>query len=141
MSIVSLALLAVVSKVPSFTVPDEPDEIIVTGSAKPYQLSGKQLVTAARVFAKYRPVFAPQGRLLFEVRRKSGRNLHGLRLSLRTKTSDIPLLLDGQSRFVLPANVDKNWQLVANRGSGSLKIYPMVLSPGTSPDDRLLGDM
>lgn len=120
---------------------DADDEIVVTGFNKPYKLDGKQLATAARVFTKYRPVYAPQGRLLFEVRRKSGADLKGLRLSLRSKTSDMPLVLDAQSRFVLPAVVDKNWQLVANRGSGSLKIYPIVLSPGTSASDRRLGDM
>lgn len=119
----------------------EPDEIVITGYSKPYKLNLRQLANAARVFAKYRPVYAPRSQLLFEVRRKSGRDLSGLRLSLRSKTADIPLVLDAQSRFVLPAAIDKNWQLVANRGSGSLKIYPVVLSPGTSASDRMLGDM
>lgn len=137
-----LSIAAAIQAVPASPEPAaETDEIVITGYSKPYQLNGKQLANAARAFAKYRSAYAPQSRLLFEVRRKSGRDLSGLRLSLRSRTTDIPLVLDAQSRFVLPAVVDKTWQLVANRGSGSVEVGPLVLSPGTSADDRRLGDM
>lgn len=119
----------------------ESDQIVVTGYSKPYKLNGKQLATAARVFRKYRGAYAPQARLMFQVRRKTSRDLGDLRLALRSKTVDIPLTLDAQSRFVLPDVIGKDWQLVANRGSGGLKIHPLVMTSGTSIDDRLLGDM
>lgn len=123
-------------------VEDTRDEIVVTGFNKPYKLTGKQLATALRVFRKYRPVYAPRGHLLFAVSRKgASRNRDPLRLSLRSGDSVIPIALDAASRFALPELPDKNWELVANRGSGAIRIQPLVLSPGATESDRSLGDM
>lgn len=119
----------------------ETDEIVVTGFSKPYKLTGKQLATAARVYRKYRPGYAPQAKLLFQVASKGRRDLSGLKLFLQSKNASIPVVLDEAARFVLPELAAGDWTLVANRGSGSLQINPLVLSPGTTEADRTLGDM
>lgn len=118
------------------------DEVVVTGFSKPYKLTAKQLATAQRVFRKHRLRYAPQGRLYFQVKRRSGgRDLSGLRLSLRSGVRTLPLTLDAHSRFVLPDLKGDEWTLVANRGSGAIGIMPVVMSPGTTEDDVRLGDM
>lgn len=139
--ILALALAAG-SVAPAPAPADDADEIVVTGFNKPYKLTGKQLSTALKVYRKYRPVYAPQAQLLFEVSRKAAsRHLDPLRLSLRSGDSVIPIALDSASRFVLPELPDKDWELIANRGSGAIKIRPLVLSPGSTESDRSLGDM
>lgn len=136
-----IALSAAILPQPALAA-EEVDEIVVTGFSKPYKLTGKQLAAALKAYAKYRPVHAPQGRLFFEVKRRTGgRDLGGLRLSLRSGERVVPITLDAASRFILPALPGKNWELVANRGSGGIKISPLVLSPGSTETDRSLGDM
>lgn len=121
---------------------DTVDEIVVTGFSTPYKLTGKQLASALKVYRKYRPVYAPQARLLFEVSRKTTTAARDpLRLSLRSGDEIIPIALDASSRFALPELPGKDWELVANRGSGAIKIQPLILSPGSTEPDRALGDM
>lgn len=137
----SIALSAAIVPPPAGAAEDV-DEIVVTGFSKPYRLTGKQLAAAFKAYVKYRPVHAPRGLLFFEVKRRTGgRDLKDLRLSLRSGDRIVPITLDAASRFVLPALPGKNWELVANRGSGGIRINPLVLSPGSSEIDRSLGDM
>lgn len=119
------------------------DEIVITGFSKPFKLDGKQLATAVRVYRKYRPALAPRSRLLFQVERggNSRRDLSGLKLTLRSGDTVVPLTLDARSRFVLPELGQRDWELRANRGAGSLRILPLILSPGGEQFDRRLGDM
>lgn len=144
MSVFAAFLLAaaVVQSVDPAQTEGSGDEIVVTGFSKPYRLTGKQLATALKVYAKYRPIHAPRGRLFFQVtRRKTGRDLTDLKLSLRSGDRVVPIELDAASRFTLPALSGSNWELVANRGSGGIRIDPLVLSPGSTESDRTLGDM
>lgn len=139
---VVLAAFALSVAPPPAVATQEVDEIVVTGFSKPYKLTGRQLAAALKAYRKYRPLHAPQGKLLFEVsRRIASRNPDPLRLSLRSGASVIPVALDASSRFVLPELAGKGWELVANRGSGAIKIQPLILSPGSTEADRALGDM
>lgn len=117
------------------------EEVVVTAYAKPYKLNGKRLATAQRVFAKHRARTSPQARLLFQARPRGQRDLSGLRLTLRSAGQSIPVALDGENRFALPSIPKGDWRLVANRGSAAMEITPIVLSPGSTPDDRRLGDL
>lgn len=117
-----------------------PEEIIVSGIKDPYFISPKQLAGAVAEFNKWRPSLAPQARLLFRVGVLKGGNHDGLELTLRSGEQRIPLQMDQQHRFALPA-VTGRWTLVANRPRGSLTILPLTLSPGTSDGDRRLGDL
>lgn len=143
----TLTLAASPCRAASIAVPnslaDEPiEEIVVTGIAKPFKLTAKQLRRALQVYAKRRPTYGPASQLLFEVKPKAGAgDLSGLRLRLRSGDTVIPISLDSASRFVLPVLPRGKWELVANRGAKGLRISPLVLSPGTTQSDWRLGDM
>lgn len=121
----------------------EGDEIVITGYAKRYKFSGKQLRKAAKVYAAGKAAYAPASQLMFVVtRKKGGSDLNGVKLSLRAPGKKaIAVPLDSASRFVLPAFPKGAWELVANRGSGALEFSPLVVSPGTTDTDVRLGDM
>lgn len=122
--------------------PPQGDEIVVTGTWKPMSLNAKELARAVKAHGKLRGAYAPQSQLFFQLLHgPGGRNLDGLTLSFRSKRGSVPVLLDANRRFTLPALPGKGWKLVANRRSGSFGIMPLVLSPGTAEDDRLLGDL
>lgn len=134
-----LILLTPLAAAPPAAAPPRAEEIVVTGARKPLTLSAKTLARAARAHRKGRPVYAPQSRLSFEVR--SGpdrRSLQGLTLTFRSKDKVVPVVLDADHRFVLPELPGKGWKLVANRNVG---VVPLVMSPGTSDADRMLGDL
>lgn len=118
------------------------DEIVVIGPRDQFKLASKQLKRASKAYAKGRPAYAPESRLYFVAwPGKVGPGLANLRLTLRSKTRSVPVALDAAHRFVLPDLAGEDWELVANRRSEGLKITPLVMSPGTSDADRLLGDL
>lgn len=118
------------------------DEIVVTGSWKPMSLDAKELSRAVKAHGKLRGAYAPQSQLFFQVLRgPGGRSLDGLTLTFRSKKGSVPVLLDANRRFTLPEPPGKGWKLVGNRRSGSFGVMPLVMSPGTADDDRLLGDL
>jgi len=120
----------------------EDQAISVVGFKNPYRLTVKQLRDAARAYRKGRPVYAPASILYFEVKpARPGESLDGVTLTLRSADRAIPVPLDSANRFVLPELGSDDWQLVANRSRAGLVVRPVVMSPGTSEDDRMLGDM
>lgn len=117
------------------------DEIVITGQPWPLTLNAKELARAVKAHRKLRAVYAPQSQLSFEVLRGSGsRSLDGIKLTFRSKNEVVPVVLDANRRFTLPALPGKGWKLVANR-RGGFGILPLVMSPGTNDADRLLGDL
>lgn len=119
----------------------EAQEIVVTGS-KSSTLDAGKLARALRAYEEGRRVLAPQSKLFFAVKPgPKARGLEGLKLTFHSRGLTVPIPIDGDRRFALPALTDKNWKLVANRGGEAVVITPIVLSSGTSPSDRLLGDL
>ena len=105
-------------------------------------LDAKELARAVKAHGKLRGAYAPQSQLFFQVLSgPGGRNLDGLTLSFGSKDRSVPVLLDANRRFTLPELPGKGWKLVGNRRSGSFGVMPLVMSPGTTEDDRLLGDL
>lgn len=116
-------------------------EIVVTGFAKPYKLTGKQLVRAQTAFNAKRGQLAPQSQLYFQIISQEGGDISDLDLYLKRGDEVLSLPIDGQSRFVLPPLNGNDWTLFANRNRKAITITPTILSPGTSERNRMLGDL
>jgi hypothetical protein len=150
---ICLAILAAPPCLPLFPMPAaaqlaapeaalEEQEISVVGFRNPYKLTVKQLRGAARAYRKGKAVYAPASTLFFQVKTaEAGESLDGVTLTLRAADQSIPVPLDAASRFVLPELGSDDWELVANRSRAGLIVRPVVMSPGTSEADRMLGDM
>jgi len=139
----SLALLASSASGQVPVAPAEPQaqEIVVTGS-RAKSLDRKKLARALKAHRSGRSIYAPQSQLFFTMRPTPGApGLEGLKLAIRTKTGVMPIEIEGGRRFVLPEQIKGKWKLVTNRTSDSFAIEPLVMSPGTSSADRLLGDL
>jgi hypothetical protein len=141
-ALAALLLLALPAAVAAAQSTDaDAGEILVVGFKNPYKLTHKELGGALAAYQKGRMTYAPDSGLYFEVKSSGGETLTGLQLSLAAGDESIPVELDGQNRFVLPALPGGDWELKANRRRGGLIVKPLVLSPGTNEADRLLGDM
>lgn len=119
------------------------DDIVVTGLLRPLTMSAKEFARAVKAHRELHLVYAPQSRLIFQVRAAAGadgRGMENLKLTFRSKNGIVPVAIDADNRFTLPALPGKGWKLVANRRRG-FGILPLVLSPGTGDADRLLGDL
>lgn len=122
-------------------VPNDED-IVIVGPSKSYKLTGKELLAAQTAFVKYRPHYAPQGELLFEVfPRKAGASLDGLNLRLTDGMTTVPLPLDGEHRFRLPALDGKDWRIVSGRRDFPLGIRAWVYSPSSHFGSWRFGDL
>jgi len=140
--VISLSVPAIAQQPPA---PDQTQtaeaEIVVTGFAKPYKLTGKQLVRAQTAFNAKRGQLAPESQLYFQVTPQDGGDISGLDLYLKHGDEIVPLPLDRQSRFILPALSGNDWTLFANRNRKGIAVTPTILSPGTSERNRMLGDL
>jgi hypothetical protein len=116
-------------------------DIVVTGFANPYRLTGEQLALAQAAFAANRGRLAPQSQLYFQVASQGGDTISDLDLYLKRGDDIISLPLDGQHRFILPPLSGGDWTLFANRNHDGITVTPVILSPGTSERSRLLGDL
>lgn len=117
------------------------DEIVVTALSKPLKLHSREVARAIKAHRKLRPLYAPNSQLFFQLMAASDqRSLDGLTLTLRSKDGSVPVPIDADRRFTLPASTGENWTLIANRRTG-FGILPVVLSPGTDDSNRLLGDL
>ena len=116
------------------------DEIVVTG-VRESTVDLDRLLKAQAVFRANRVTFAPASSLLFQLRPKEGLVVAGMTLTLRKGERSIPVPIDAQSSFVLPDIPLDDWELVHNRGKNRITIRAVVLSPGTSEANRLLGDL
>ncbi len=116
-------------------------EIVVTGFAKPYKLTGKQLMRAQTTFNAKRDQLSPKSQLYFQVVPKDGGDVSDLKFYLEQGDQIVSLPLDGQLRFVLPPLSGGNWTLFANRNHKGIAVTPTIFSPGTSERNRMLGDL
>ena len=120
-------------------------EIVVDGLRSPYRLTPTQLREAIDAYAAQRAQHAPDAPLRFEVFGfRTDPTLAGVRFRLLADNGDaIPIVLDANGRFTLPT-IDysaKLYALQADRRSGSVRVRPLILSPGSSVEDRRLGDV
>lgn len=119
------------------------EAITVLGYEKPFRLDFKKLQKAIRKYEAVKPRFAPDSQLYFEVWPNDPRDtVSDISLELVPKKGDpIAIDIDAQGRFIMPVVEGTKWRLVANRGTKSVAIRPLVLSPGSSETDRRLGDL
>lgn len=115
-----------------------PSENIVVTGVREGTVALDLILAAQRAFDAGRATFAPQGVLHF---RLSAEGCGPVRLTLRQGETSIPVALDEQGRFTLPALPAGEWELVHDRGRTPMNVRVMVYSPGTTETDRRLGDL
>ena len=123
---------------PSSIVAEPEQDIVVIGLATPYRIAAGPLRKAQKTYAKGRATAAPGSTLFFRI---SGVPTEGLALTLRDGDAVIALPIDAAGRVVLPDLATRDWTLVANRTRGTLQLRPLVMSTGTTMEDRRLGDL
>lgn len=118
------------------------EEIVVTGGSRDYTLTHKEFAAALKAFRKYRPSFAPESELWFEVSAR-GRDpsLAGVQLALTDGRTRLPLPIGANHRIRVPVVVGEDWRLIHIGRPASIRIRPWVVSPQTSPADLRLGDL
>lgn len=117
----------------------EPEQdIVVIGLATPYRIAAGPLRKAQAVYERGRAAMAPKSTLYFTV---SGTSIEGLVLTLRAGKQVVTLPVDMAGRVVLPELARQDWTLTVNRTRGTIGLQPLILSPGSSPIDRRLGDL
>ncbi|KQN34876.1 hypothetical protein ASG37_16380 [Sphingomonas sp. Leaf407] len=120
---------------------DGPD-IVVTAPGKPLQVDAKLLRIAQRRLAKDRAALAPAATLRFELWRGGQRvAANDLALVLTDGTRQLPVTVDSDGRFALPAIPEGRWFLRGGTAAQALSLRPLILSPGTGIEDRRLGDL
>lgn len=118
------------------------DDIVVTGSSRDYRLTGKEFAAALKAFRKFRPSFAPESALWFEVAARGGDPaLAGVQLALTDGQTRVPLAMGADHRIRIPETVGENWRLVHVGRPAPIRIRPWVVSPGTAPTSLRLGDL
>lgn len=116
-------------------------DIVVTGSREAFRVGGRTLRAAQATFAHHRGEFAPASVLRFVVDPRDDRPLSPLpRLRLTDGTRTLPIDVQPDGSFALPATIPDTWWLEADRPARRLSIKPLVLSPGSSRHDQRLGD-
>lgn len=116
------------------------DEIVVTG-VRVSTLDLPRLLKAQDVFRAGRATFAPTSSLYFQLRPAAGVALAGMTLALVSGDQRIPVPIDAESRFTLPALPAGRWELVHNRGAGRIAVRALVISAGATETNRPLGDL
>ncbi len=118
-----------------------PSEIVVTGH-KPLKIEARILRAAQHRFAEDRAELSPQGALLFELWRDGARmRADGMQLALSDEQGhQVPVAIDGNGRVAFGAIPKGRWFLTAPAQGYAMTLRPIVLSHGTSVEDRRLGD-
>lgn len=121
--------------------PDGPDIVVVAG--KPLRVDAKLLRAAQRRFTEDRPIYAPQGTLRFELWRGAKRvSAAGVGLALTDGAGQaLPVTIDGDGRVVFATLPAGRWFLTAPAQAHAMHLRPIILSSGTSVEDRRLGDL
>lgn len=119
-----------------------PSEIVVTGH-KPLEIDARILRAAQARFAADRAELSPQGALLFELWRGGKRmRADGLNLTLSDATGRrVPVVIDGNGRIAFGTIPKGRFFLTGPAQGYSMTLRPVVLSSGTSVEDRRLGDL
>ena len=122
------------------------ETIEVTGLRDPYRLGPKQLRDAVVAYEKGRAALAPNAPLRFHIANYAG-NAELTDLKLRVSADDgadaRPVRIEPDGTFSLPpADYQRGiYTLMANRKAGTMRIRPLLLSPGSTPEDLRLGDL
>lgn len=117
------------------------DEIVVTAPNDLFAVPVSKLLKAVAAFDKDRARLAPQGLLWFELSPRDPARWDGLAATLTDGATTIPVALDRNGRFQLPALPPGDWMLRANRRGSSLAFRALVRTPGFDGDRRRLGDI
>lgn len=117
-------------------------EIVVTGG-KPLKLDAKVLRAGQRRFAADRAALSPEGNLRFELWRGGQRIPAG---TVAVALSDgkgriLPVTVDADGRMAFANLPEGRWFLTAPAQSQGMHLRPIVLSRGTTVEDRRLGDI
>jgi hypothetical protein len=119
--------------------PADAPEIVVTA---PCHLKARQLLPALRAYRKGRGARAPGSTLFFETDPAAARGgVTPAMLRIHSGGTTRPVPADSAGRFVLPADLPADLQITGPCHDGTLAISPLVMSPGTQPADRRLGDL
>lgn len=121
--------------------PDGPDIVVTAG--KPLKLDAKVLRAGQRRFAEDRAMLSPEGSLRFELWRGGRRIPAGMVPIVLSdgKGHDLPVTIDGDGRMVFANLPEGRWFLTAPAQSQGMHLRPIVLSRGTTTEDRRLGDI
>ncbi|MGN7159304.1 hypothetical protein [Sphingomonas sp. SAFR-052] len=121
--------------------PDGPDIVVVAG--KPLRVDAKLLRAAQRRFAEDRASYAPQGTLRFELWRGPNRvSATSVGLALTDGAGrQLPVTIDDDGRVAFATLPAGRWFLTAPAQSQGMRLRPIILSIGTSIEDRRLGDL
>lgn len=120
------------------------EEVVVTGLRNPAGVTAKQLRAMLEAYNKNRARYAPQSTFYVTYDEASGADatLPAIKLVGRAATRVLPL--DGNNqRVVLPTNLNAkdDYRLVTDRSRKALKVSLLIASPGTSIEDRSIGDL
>lgn len=141
---VMAAGVAMLMAVPAMAQEADPDvpEIVVTGG-KPLKLDAKVLRAGQHRFAEDRAELSPGGALRFELWRGGSRiPAATVPIMLRSDAGQtVPVAIDGDGRIAFGDLPKGRWFLTAPVQSQGMSLRPIVLSTGTTPTDRRLGDL
>lgn len=120
---------------------NEAVDIVVIGLSDKYKFNPKQIKAALKEFSINRERFAPRGKLYFQVWKNSSQDRSNLHIAIKSGAIITDLPIDGDQKFVIPDLPGDDWSLVANKRQEQIVIIPVVMSPETTDDNRLLGDL
>ena len=115
----------------------------IVGMKDAARVSYERLLDGAATFSKLHAL-APAAELQFEVFDRAEQPRPPVVIRLEMPDRLVGLDLDASGRFVLPGRDSAGageGELLSNRKTGQLRIYPSVLTPGTTPEHRRLGDV
>ncbi|KQM27779.1 MULTISPECIES: hypothetical protein [unclassified Sphingomonas] len=141
MAMVGVAMVMAAPAMAQEVEPDGPDIVVTAG--KPLKLDAKVLRAGQRRFAGDRSELAPNGALRFELWRGSSRiPAATIPITLRNDAGQaMPVAVDGDGRIAFGELPKGRWFLTAPAQSQGMSLRPIVLSTGTTPTDRRLGDL
>ena len=114
-------------------------EIVVTGQ-KQSTVDLEKLEKGRTAFEKYHDEFAPTSDLLFQLKPRGGYDIRNATLRLVTGDNIIPVPVNGDGVFRLPAVIPAGSELQHNLGNNAIVVRPLVLSRSFTVERRPLGD-
>lgn len=139
--VAGVAMLVAVPVMAQDVEPDGPDIVVTAG--KPLKLDAKVLRAGQRRFAEDRAALSPSGALRFELWRAGSRiPATTVPIMLRNDAGQtVPVAIDGDGRIAFGDLPKGRWFLTAPVQLQGMSLRPIVLSTGTTPTDRRLGDL
>jgi hypothetical protein len=137
------AAMSATSAVAQSATPARPSADISVGiDTASHSRAGEAMRHARQVLTTLSSPFAPQGRIMFQLRPAAGTMWNDIRLSLTVGTNSYPLPINADGLVSLPEDLaDSAWTLETAGATTSFALRPVVFSPGTSAGDRRIGDL